>query len=119
MTGRLGLPAGIAGTLRDPRPQRCCGGEADHAADDDAGAHQVSEELSARGHEVRVVSSSAPIYRADLTTGAGLDEAIAGCDAVVDASKSSSKSAAATLVEGTRRLLLAGQRAGGPHHVCM
>jgi uncharacterized protein YbjT (DUF2867 family) len=80
---------------------------------------QVSEELSARGHRVRVVSRSAPVYRADLTTGAGLDEAIAGCDAVVDASNNSSKSAAATLVEGARRLLAAGQRAGLPHHVCM
>jgi len=35
---------------------------------------QVSEELRARGHEVRVISRGAPKYRADLTTGAGLDE---------------------------------------------
>ncbi len=78
---------------------------------------QVSEELRARGHEVRVVSRNAPKYRADLTTGVGLDEALAGCDAVVDASNNSSRSAAATLVEGTRRLLAAGQRAGVAHHV--
>jgi uncharacterized protein YbjT (DUF2867 family) len=79
---------------------------------------QVSEELRARGHEVRVVSRGAPKYRADLTTGAGLDEALAGCDAVVDASNNSTKSAGATLVDGTRRLLAASQRAGVPHHVC-
>ncbi len=80
---------------------------------------QVSEELRARGHEVRAVSRGAPKYRADLTTGAGLDEALAGCDAVVDASNNSTKSAGATLVEGTRRLLTAGRRAGAPHHVCV
>jgi len=80
---------------------------------------QVSGELRARGHEVRVVSRSAPRYRADLTTGAGLDEAVAGCDVIVDASNNSSKTAAVTLVEGTRRLLAAGQRAGVPHHVCV
>ncbi len=80
---------------------------------------QVSEELRTRGHEVRAVSRSAPEYRADLTTGAGLDEALDGCDVVVDASNNSSRSAAATLVEGTRRLLAAGQRAGVAHHVCM
>jgi uncharacterized protein YbjT (DUF2867 family) len=78
---------------------------------------QVAEELRARGHGVRVVSRNAPEYRADLTTGAGLDEALAGVDAVVDASNNSSKSAAATLVEGTRRLLAAGQQAGVAHHV--
>ena len=80
---------------------------------------QVAEELRARGHGVRVISRGAPKYRADLTTGAGLDEALAGCDAVVDASNNSTKSAAATLVEGTRRLLAAGQRAGVAHHVCL
>jgi uncharacterized protein YbjT (DUF2867 family) len=80
---------------------------------------QVSEELRTRGHEVRAVSRSAPAYRADLTTGAGLDEAVAGCDVIVDASNNSSRTAAATLVEGTRRLLAAGQRAGVPHHVCV
>jgi uncharacterized protein YbjT (DUF2867 family) len=80
---------------------------------------QVSEELRARGHEVRVISRSAPKYRADLTTGAGLDEALAGCEAVVDASNNSTKSAAATLVDGTGRLLAAGRRAGVAHHLCL
>ena len=71
---------------------------------------QVTEELRARGHEARVISRNAPEYRVDLTTGAGLDEAVGGCDVVVDASNNSSKSASATLVAGTRRLLTAGQR---------
>ncbi len=80
---------------------------------------QVSQELRARGHEVRAVSRNAPQYRADLTTGEGLDKAVDGCEVVVDASNNSSKTAAATLVEGTRRLLAAGQRAGVAHHVCL
>jgi uncharacterized protein YbjT (DUF2867 family) len=80
---------------------------------------QVTEELRARGHEARVISRNAPEYRVDLTTGAGLDEAVGGCDVVVDASNNSSKSASATLVAGTRRLLAAGQRAGVAHHVCV
>jgi uncharacterized protein YbjT (DUF2867 family) len=80
---------------------------------------KVAEELRARGHEVRVISRSAPEYRVDLTTGAGLDDAVSGCDVVVDATNNSSKNASATLVDGTRRLLAAGQRAGVAHHVCV
>jgi len=80
---------------------------------------QVAEELRARGHEVRVLSRNAPQYRVDLATGDGLKEAAGGCDVVVDASNNSSKNAAATLVEGTRRLLAAGQAAGVAHHVCV
>jgi uncharacterized protein YbjT (DUF2867 family) len=80
---------------------------------------QVTEQLRARGHEVRVISRTATRYRADLTTGAGLDDAVSGCDAVVDASNNSSKAAAATLVEGTRRLLAAEGRAGVAHHLCV
>jgi uncharacterized protein YbjT (DUF2867 family) len=92
----------------------------------------VGEELTARGHDVRVLSRgarggvppeeqsrSARPYAVDLTTGAGLDEAIAGCEVVVDASNNSSKNAAATLVGGTRRLLAAGREAGVAHHVCV
>jgi uncharacterized protein YbjT (DUF2867 family) len=37
---------------------------------------QVTEELRARGHEARVISRNAPEYRVDLTTGAGLDDAV-------------------------------------------
>jgi uncharacterized protein YbjT (DUF2867 family) len=79
----------------------------------------VTAELRERGHEVRVLSRSAPEYRVDLTTGDGLDAALDGCEVVVDASNNSSRTAAATLVEGNRRLLAAGQRAGVAHHVCV
>ncbi|MDK1473485.1 NAD(P)H-binding protein [Streptomyces sp. 549] len=81
---------------------------------------RVAAELGARGHEVRVLSRSAPEYRVDLTTGAGLDEALLGVDAVVDASNNAStKGAARTLVDGSRRLLAAGEAAGVRHHVCV
>lgn len=79
----------------------------------------VTEELRARGHEVRVLSRHAPKYRVDLDTGAGLDEALGGCEVVVDASNNSSRTAAATLGTGTQRLLAAGQRAGVAHHLCV
>jgi uncharacterized protein YbjT (DUF2867 family) len=80
---------------------------------------QVAEELRARGHEIRVLSRNAPQYRVDLATGDGLDEALDGCEVVVNASNNNSKDAAATLVAGTRRLLAAGQAAGVTHHVCV
>jgi uncharacterized protein YbjT (DUF2867 family) len=79
----------------------------------------VVEELRSRGHEVRVLSRGSREYPVDLTTGAGLDEALAGCDVVVDASNDSSKQAAQTLVEGSRRLLAAEAAAGVGHHVCV
>jgi uncharacterized protein YbjT (DUF2867 family) len=80
---------------------------------------QVAEELRARGHEIRVLSRSAPEYRVDLTTGAGLAKALDGCEVVIDASNNSSRTAADTLVAGTRRLLAAEQEAGVAHHVCV
>jgi uncharacterized protein YbjT (DUF2867 family) len=80
---------------------------------------QVTAELRGRGHEVRALSRHAPECQVDLTTGAGLDAALSGCEVVVDASNNSSRTAAATLVEGTRRLLAAGQQAGVSHHVCV
>lgn len=82
---------------------------------------QVAEQLRTRGHAVRVLSRHAPEYPVDLTTGAGLAEALAGCDVVVDASNNagSTKAARRTLVEGTRLLLAAEARAGVGHHVCV
>ncbi|GAB3980756.1 NAD(P)H-binding protein [Actinoallomurus acanthiterrae] len=74
--------------------------------------------MHSRGHDVRVLSRSAEQYRVDLTTGEGLDEALAGCEVVVDAANAS-KHAADTLVEGSRRLLAAEERAGVGHHVCV
>lgn len=80
----------------------------------------VAEELRSRGHQARVLSRSSPDHRVDLTTGEGLDEALKGCDAVVDASNASSaKQAVRTLVEDTRRLLAAEETAGVGHHVCV
>jgi uncharacterized protein YbjT (DUF2867 family) len=79
----------------------------------------VAAELRERGDEVRVLSRHAPEYRVDLTTGAGLAAALDGCQVVVDASNGPPRTAAATLVEGNRRLLEAGREAGVEHHVCV
>lgn len=78
---------------------------------------QVAAQLRDRGHEVRVLSRSAPEHRVDLRTGAGLEEGLRGCQAVIDASNDSSRNAARVLVDGTRRLLAAEQAAGVAHHV--
>jgi uncharacterized protein YbjT (DUF2867 family) len=83
------------------------------------GRHIVTN-LVQREHEVRVLSRSSPDFPVDLVSGSGLDKALDGCAAVVDASNASSpKRAAQVLVEGTRRLLTAGQHAGVSHHVCI
>ena len=79
----------------------------------------LAGELRSRGHEVRVLSRSAPEYRVDLRTGAGLGPALEGCDVVVDASNNDSRKAAQVLVAGTRRLLDAERAAGVGHHVCV
>jgi uncharacterized protein YbjT (DUF2867 family) len=79
----------------------------------------ISDELRTRGHEVRVLSRHAPHYRVDLATGEGLGTAPAGCDVVIDASNDSSKNAAATLVEGTKKLLSTEADAAVKHHVCV
>lgn len=80
------------------------------------GGH-LTAELASRGHEVRVLSRTAPEYPADLVTGAGLAPALSGCDVVIDASNNASRKAAEVLVGGTRRLLAAEQAAGVRHHV--
>jgi len=90
---------------------------------------QVVRELGARGLAVRVLTRSAPAvlpagaeHRAiDLETGAGLSEALAGVDAVVDASNraGSGRTAAPVIVTGTQRLLTAAARAGVGHHVAV
>jgi uncharacterized protein YbjT (DUF2867 family) len=81
------------------------------------GSH-VTAELTARGHDVRVLSRHSQQYPVDLTTGQGLAAAIDGCSAVIDASNASApKRAAQVLVEGSRRLLAAEQECGVGHHV--
>lgn len=82
-------------------------------------------ELAARGDGVRALSRTAPSklpagashHSVDLTTGDGLAEALSGVEVVVDASNSSPRNAGPVLVEGTKRLLAAGARAGVRHHV--
>ncbi len=83
---------------------------------------EVVRELAGRGHEVRIVSRTAPPNStidhraADITTGAGLVEALDGIDAVVD-TLNAQKEAHEVLVDGTRRLLEAEHAAGVAHHV--
>jgi uncharacterized protein YbjT (DUF2867 family) len=81
------------------------------------------DELARRGHEAFVLSRHAPAvstgaaYRqVDLTTGSGLPEALDGVEVVLDASNSTGARSKAVLVEGTRRLLRAGEEAGVAHH---
>jgi uncharacterized protein YbjT (DUF2867 family) len=80
---------------------------------------QLASEFLARGHEARILSRNAPEYRVNLATGEGLEAALAGCEVVIDASNNSSRNAAATLVDGSRRLLTAARTAGVAHHVCV
>jgi uncharacterized protein YbjT (DUF2867 family) len=77
----------------------------------------VTAELARGGHEVRVLSRSGE-YQVDLSTGAGLTAALAGCDAVVDASNAQ-RNARAVLVDGCGRLLAAEAEACVAHHVCV
>ena len=79
---------------------------------------QVTAELNRRGHEVRVLRRRSPQFPVDLTSGQGLDGALAGCDAVVDASNTQ-RQARQVMVEGSARLLAAEQQAGVGHHVCI
>ena len=79
--------------------------------------------LLARDAAVRVLTRNARNVPAgaehrgvDLTSGAGLADALRGTDAVVDAVNSTRKSRK-TLVEGTGRLLKAGAAAGVGHHL--
>ncbi|MFE3698101.1 SDR family oxidoreductase [Nocardia tengchongensis] len=85
----------------------------------------VVRELAARGHTVRVLSRSAPAepvpgaehHAVDLVTGAGLDSALEGVYAVVDAASHRGPRSAPVMVEGVRALLAAEQRAKVGHHV--
>ena len=81
---------------------------------------RIATALSRDGHEVRVLSRRAERYPVDLTTGAGVQDAITGCDVVVDASNGPpSRKARAVLVDGSRRLLECEAHAGVRHHVCV
>jgi uncharacterized protein YbjT (DUF2867 family) len=84
------------------------------------GRHVVAA-LAARGrHEVRLLSRGSPDFPVDLASGEGLASALEGCQAVVDASNATSaRRAEQILVQGSRRLLAAEEKAGVRHHVCV
>lgn len=81
----------------------------------------VVPRLEQDGHDVRRTSRSArPGWvRADLATGEGLAEAVAGVDAVVHLASASTQYSKAGEVDvaGTRRLATAAERAGVRHFV--
>ncbi|WP_067195928.1 SDR family oxidoreductase [Microbacterium sp. XT11] len=82
------------------------------------GAHIVRAGQDA-GHEVLVLSRSSGV---DVLTGAGLDPALRGVDAVIDVTNLTSLSAAKArdfFTTGTRHLLDAEHRAGVGHHVAL
>ncbi|GAA2058009.1 NAD(P)H-binding protein [Catenulispora yoronensis] len=75
--------------------------------------------LTRDGHDVVPISRSQGV---DLTTGAGLDAALAGADAVVDATNAPPADPEATVAyfgAATGNLLAAGARAGVRHHVLL
>jgi uncharacterized protein YbjT (DUF2867 family) len=82
------------------------------------GRHTV-EALGRAGHEAVVVSRS---RGADVLTGSGLDEALAGTDAVIDVSTVQGPDVETTrrlFATATTNLLAAEERAGVGHHVLL
>ncbi|WP_395244055.1 SDR family oxidoreductase [Agromyces sp. MMS24-K17] len=82
------------------------------------GRHVV-EVARARGHEVVVIARSAGV---NVATGAGLEPALAGVDAVIDVSNLNSTKAAAAeafFTASTRHLLAAERANGVGHHVAL
>ena len=82
--------------------------------------------LKAQGHTVRVFTRRTPddagavqALQGDLTTGAGLESAVAGIDAVIHAASATTQmtQGRAIDVEGTRRLLTAARQAGVGHAI--
>lgn len=79
----------------------------------------TTEALRAAGHDAVVVARSTGI---DVTTGAGLDAALAGVDAVIDVTNTSAQEreqARAFFSTATGNLLTAEQRASVRHHVVL
>jgi uncharacterized protein YbjT (DUF2867 family) len=82
------------------------------------GAH-VAAELADRGHEPVILARSAGV---DLRTGSGLDERLAGVDAVIDVTNivTSKESEAVGFFDAVgRNLLAAERRCGVGHHVAL
>ncbi len=83
-----------------------------------AGRHTV-EALARAGHDAVVLSRSRGV---DVTTGKGLDEALAGINTVIDVTSVPVFDAEATpklFATATRNILAAEQRAGVRHHVLL
>lgn len=81
--------------------------------------HHVTRTAREAGHEVVVLSRR---HGVDVSTGAGVDTALAGADAVIDVTSTmtlSQKKATAFFETGTRTLLDAGARARVGHHVVL
>jgi uncharacterized protein YbjT (DUF2867 family) len=77
------------------------------------------EALRREGHEAVVAARSTGV---DVMTGTGLDDALAGCDAVIDVTNVSPESAEQSrefFGTTTEHLLAAEQRAGVGHHVVL
>jgi len=90
----------------------------------------LARRAAAAGHHPRVLARSTSrgttdrqrLVHGDLTTGAGLDEAVDGVDAVVDLSNISTaryQPAKAFFTTATDHLFAAEQRAGTPHHLTL
>jgi uncharacterized protein YbjT (DUF2867 family) len=80
---------------------------------------QVVDLLEGRGHEAVPASPSTGV---DAVTGAGLDEALAGVDAVVDVTNAPAweqDAVVAFFTASTRNVLDAAKRAGAGHHVAL
>lgn len=73
--------------------------------------------LRAAGWQTRVMSRRGGDVQADLRSGAGLKEAVAGVTVILHAATSPLRHARETDVEGTRRLLSEARRAGVEHVV--
>jgi uncharacterized protein YbjT (DUF2867 family) len=79
----------------------------------------IVDRARAAGHDIVIISRS---HGVDLTTGAGLDEALAGVDAVIDVTNVTtvSRKVSVAFFERVTRTLNAGEkRAGVPHHLVL
>lgn len=77
---------------------------------------EVVRALEARGDEPVVIARSRGV---DLVSGEGLDEALAGAEAVIDASNALGTDARGFFEAATTNLLAAERRAGVRHHVVL
>ena len=82
------------------------------------GRHIV-QALRDNGQAVRALGRGSQPLAVDLTTGVGLDQALDGCDVVIDASNGSPRRPEPVHVAGARRLTAAADAAGVEHLVCI